>query len=438
MAKTDLSTKLDDYHKPFAQEEAAYVMTAKELETRCETCRFFKYKNLYDPCHMLPNDAPLPIVGGGVCNLYVLMVPGTSMDHMSELNAAMSQIPEAFNPSEPSGFKVIKSKEKDYWLGWYSNNFEDLEGDIFSEDGLDFQNRMVSLKMWDAPDLWCMHQEYLKHGKALITFRIGHFQFALGEFDDVKTNPLVKPFIKYYEENPVTMSHGFFFDPDKYTDGIFHRWRTFEVSTIKPGREANPLTQFSLSEVDKMLKGKDREFVEKIIGVDKLKEIETSAEARGKVLVDAGLSYKAAPPEEDDEEEEDEKGDPKDPKKKPPKKAGIDEVLMIEVLQKMHASMMDALEAATKIANISAAAVVQSDDRLGAVETKLSRLAQQITEVLEPGSASKSKNTIVPEGNEAADSLIEKNHAGDKGSRKSLLEELAIQVGDDPSIYTRK
>ncbi len=437
-------TKLDDYSKPFKQGEVNYVMTAPSAKKRCATCRFFKHKNNYDPCLMLRNDTPFPIVEGGTCDLYnvasysdVVEDPGYDGDAVS---AAARLAMEQVDLEQPSGLKVIKTGDKIYWIGWYSNNFEDLEGDIFAEEGLDFQNRMVSKKLWDPPELWSMHQEYLRHGKALLTFRLGHFQFALGEFDDVKENPLVEPFVKYYEENPVTMSHGFFYDPDKYEDGVFYRWRTFEVSTIKPGREANPLTQFSIEKVDKMLTGKDREFVEKIIGKEKLEDLEKSADSRGMILTDAGLAFKAAGDDEEDEEMEDDEKDPKkDPKKKPPfKKASVEEVVMIAAMQKMYGDMQDAIENATKIANIAAAAMTQSDERMSAVETKLSRLNISIQEVLDPGSASKSKNTLVPDDDKAAELLIQKNHPGGDGKeRKSLLEELAIQLGDDPSIYKK-
>ena len=255
--------KLDDFQKPFSQSEAKYTMTTDVLSTRCEVCRYFKQKNIYDPCLIVPNDAPWPIVGGGSCDKFEefsvnAMTPldELGVDEYIEETLEDEEDEDAYKvfdavqklfkllrlseaddePMPFSGFKLIEREENTYWIGWYSNNFEDKELDIFATEGFDFFKDKVDAGLWDLPELWSMHQSYLKHGKAVKVFRIGHFYFAIGVFDDT---PLAAKFIDFYRNNFVTMSHGFFYDPDFYDNNVFRRWRTVEVSSVKPGREAN-------------------------------------------------------------------------------------------------------------------------------------------------------------------------------------------------------
>lgn len=463
----DIDVKLDNYEKPFYQSEVAYVVTTASFEKRCEVCRFYRQKNVYDPCLIVANDDPLPIVAGGWCNQFLAI--GVELDLVDVIEDAVEDAidgidtPETeraehldgeeedddeddmrtssmlkrgmdliaglfldkevpFDFSKASGFKVIEVSGKAYWLGWYSNNFEDLEQDIFTAEGFDLYNARVKSGAWPMPELWNMHQSYLKHGVALKTFRIKHFQFALGEFDDPELNPIVKPFIKYYKNNgDVTMSHGFFYDDKHYKDNAFNIFQSFEVSTVKNGREANPyFTGFELTKEQEMLTGDDRQFVEGIIGADTLVKLEESAEARGKVLEEAGVAFKTM--NVDDVSE--------------------DTSIILVTMQKVIGDTVqqldknnDILEKSALAVSVSAKALVATEARLGNLETSVERIKQTVLELALPGSASKSPVTQVSDDNAAAKLLTDKNIGEGAGRKLSVLEELAISMGDDPKTY---
>jgi hypothetical protein len=99
---------------------------------------------------------------------------------------------------------------------------------------------MTREKIWEQPALWSFHKEWAKHGQAVRTLRIGHFQLAVGKFDNPSENQIVDPFRNYYTDYPVTMSHGFYYSPKHFSNKMYGKFQTFEVSTLKPGREANP------------------------------------------------------------------------------------------------------------------------------------------------------------------------------------------------------
>lgn len=260
--------KIAEFTKPYTQEEVMYTTTSPDLATRCEVCRFFCQGSItHDPCLLVPNYSPYPIVTGGSCvkfdalpatpmlpsieyeepeesegsegGMFELEIEITPEMYVGEMahTAKAEKVSLALESRE--GFKMF-GPDDSFWLAWYSNNFEDKDGEIFATESLDHYNKMVAAGVWELPELWSYHQPYLKHGKALHVFRAGHFQLAVGRFDDPADNELVEPFKKYYREHPVTMSHGFYYSPKYFRDGVYYRHQTFEISTLKPGREANP------------------------------------------------------------------------------------------------------------------------------------------------------------------------------------------------------
>lgn len=467
------ASRLNDYDKPFTQDEVQYGMTASEFSQRCATCRFFKQKNIYDPCLLVRNDAPYPIVEGGYCNQYNMIpdlispewvlitgddldidVSGSDDDYRNSkrivnlksifdwvvfkvLGNPVTEALESVDLSQGNGFKIFKVGQVDYWLGWYSNNFEDKEGDIFAEVGFDIYNENVNSKLWPLPELWCMHQSYLKHGKALKVFRIGHFQFALGVFDDPKENPLVPKFIKFYKENPMTMSHGFFYNEKDYRKQIFYKWQTFEVSSVKVGREANAhFTKLELLEDEDMkLQGKDREFVESIIGKDTLDKLESSAESRGKLLEKAGVAWKTGEVEKEAEPKEADKSTD------PSVEQSVFLLAMKNITDKSEASLKEAAD----VVKIATAAVEQIDARVGAIETDVTRIKDLLLKIINPAAASKSPLTSLDPDDPQAKFLLQKNQGSGKesgssssaGKRLSIIGEIATMMGDDPALYEK-
>lgn len=141
----------------------------------------------------------------------------------------------------PSGFKVIDNGKR--WLAWYSNAYEDKEGEIFPTQAL--QNDADYMwKTQEWPELWFYHIPGTKHGDADWVGLIGRFMVATGTFDDT---PLAKALIKSYAHE--TVSHGFWYNAEKKVNGVYWDFHTFEISPTPQGAEANPLTSFEVKDM---------------------------------------------------------------------------------------------------------------------------------------------------------------------------------------------
>jgi hypothetical protein len=201
----------------------------------------------------------------------------------------------------PTGIKVL---ENNLFIGWYSNNFEDVEEEFFPSKAIDeFIDRTVTGKT-PLPELWSHHQSFLKHGQSLKVVRMGHFVVAVGVFDNPFENELVTPMKSWYGSSErVTMSHGFEYNPALYQDNSFWEFDTFEISTLRPGLEANPYTLFlsDTEEKSMSLSTEDRDFLTNILGKDRLAKFEQSADVLGKRIKGAGVAFKS----KDDSEEVD-------------------------------------------------------------------------------------------------------------------------------------
>ena len=180
------------------------------------------------------------------------------------------------------------------------------------------------------------------------------------------------------------------------------------------------------------LSGKDRDFVAEIIGEETLKKLESSAEERGKALEKAGIAYKL---NGDPEEEKDKASVP-----------SLDQSVFLLSLKKISDDSKEAVTSATKAAELATEAaktatnaVTQIDERMSTVEGDIGRIKQTLLSIMDPVAASKSPLTQVSSDDPQANLLDEKNKDPNKGGKKSLslMEELAISVGDDPALYSK-
>lgn len=181
----------------------------------------------------------------------------------------------------------------DRWAAIYSNNFEDLEGEIFPYEShkefVDWADRTKAL-----PELWLWHTPGTKIGKAdVIDLSTEGFLVALGTFDEASKDVAER----LEAMGPQAVSHGYNYEPAGLVNGVYTKeahYRTFEISVIPPGREANPIgTGFAAgTEVSVMLTKEKRDYFAGILGADGVDKLE-------KVLGDAafkareqGIAYK--------------------------------------------------------------------------------------------------------------------------------------------------
>lgn len=200
-----------------------------------------------------------------------------------------------FGKSEPEpqegGFKVYKDPDgAQRWLGYWTNNFKDREGEFFSEKAIDDYIARVDMGIVPYPALWHWHAPGTKHGQADWVGRIGHYVVASGTFDDT---PLGQLAAKAYASGKqrYSMSHGFTYDRRYKKGGVYHQFNTFEVTTLPPQVAANAFTDFEGVKAMTLTQEK-RESFERLFGKDKAAEILAETEAKSKALEELGVEFK--------------------------------------------------------------------------------------------------------------------------------------------------
>lgn len=190
-----------------------------------------------------------------------------------------------FTKPEPlTGFKVYGN----HWVGTWSNNFEDREGEIFPRKAIDRYIERLDSGIVPQPEVWAWHATGTRIGKALTTFRVGGFVVSIGEFDDTPTGQHAKGALA--KEKDLGMSHGFRYDAETFDGRHYWDFNTFEISPLPRYAAANLFTTFE--EIKTMAMTKDqRDFIARVTGKP-ADELEKSYEDATKALEATGLAYK--------------------------------------------------------------------------------------------------------------------------------------------------
>lgn len=148
---------------------------------------------------------------------------------------------------EADGFKVDGNR----WHAWYTNNWYDLEDEVFPVKGIDFFIARVKSGEVPYPQLWFSHIETMPHGKADFIGRVGNKVLAAGSFDDSFLAHRMKAYYRAAQKRGVRfrVSHGFTYEPRLKINGAYYLFKTFEISPIPEVgtlRAANPYTSWEV------------------------------------------------------------------------------------------------------------------------------------------------------------------------------------------------
>lgn len=192
----------------------------------------------------------------------------------------------------------IKSLGGGLWIGAFTNNFKDRDGEIIRESALDGMIDRMRAEIIPYPELWHAHKWYTKHGAAFFVARAGNIVYAVGTFD---RTPLGVMMEKHYNAAPgrYAMSHGFTFPEWGYDEQTktYSVINTFEISTLPPEMAANLYTPFAaIGEVQKMLTVNERKELEKTLGPEIVAQIAAQHKnletASGQIKKYIGAEYK--------------------------------------------------------------------------------------------------------------------------------------------------
>lgn len=433
----------DDPHR-LTQAEAAYIPISTSAEQACANCRFYRSEG---NCQVVQG-GPSRIVSNGWCNEWTAetVIPDPAIQEAAEqitsgmlefmgfqrrsaaegeppvpaatsVRAVLDDITSALKrmgrdliaapQPEEGGFRMLTEADKKAnpklansdWIAWWSNNFKDLEDEIISAKAIDTFIEETRTGKAPMPELWFAHIPGTAHGRASKLYRVGHFAIALGSFDDTA---LTKRMKRWYTENaPITMSHGFRYDPAQKQNGVYYYIRTHELTTLRKGLEANPYTKFTMGDTKTMsvVTPEQRALLEKELGAEWAGLVANAADNAGKQLRDLDVQFKSkAMYGDDDEDKEDDD-----------KTLSSDTLLVLSGIRAMREELNPQLDA-----------VKTNTERLDAVETEVRGIGDKIDRIAEglnalskgAPAASKSGRTVVPDSDPHANFIQEKNESG--------------------------
>jgi len=189
---------------------------------------------------------------------------------------------------EFASFKVLKDVAGNWrWISTVSNQFRDREGEIFSEDAhKEFVNYLD--ETGNYPDLWAWH-EPLKWGQCDFAEYTHGFLVMSGTIDEGFEDVAEK----MAESDEIAVSHGYHYRGKDLVDGVYQRYRMFEVSPLPFERAANMWTSFeTISQEVKEMRADKRSFLEKYFGAERVAAAEGNWAELEKELKDQGVAYK--------------------------------------------------------------------------------------------------------------------------------------------------
>lgn len=209
------------------------------------------------------------------------------------LRAALDTLAVALGlkSAEPpvSGFKVYGNK----WVGWWTNNFKDKQGEIITEKAIDSYIWRADKGLVSMPPLRFLHVPGSEHGRTEFLGREGHYAIAAGTFDDT---PLGQRAAEVYARSGkrYAMSHGFVYRNADKQNGVYHQFNTYEISVLPAKAAANPFTQFE--EVSTKMDAYKEKALRDFFGEELAASIITNTQNMSKALEDIGVSFKDMTP----------------------------------------------------------------------------------------------------------------------------------------------
>lgn len=292
------------------QEEVNYISHTEEHGQECEMCRWFLRVNQGGPyCHLIEN-APMDILPTGHCDRFEV-IPDMEMieqtpipvviveaekkaarEHINVAQRIKETARKMMNPvDDKSPFIIYKGADgKSRWFARYTNNFEDLEGDIFTEKAHDRYIARLNAGFIPMPELRFWHLKGTRHGQAEKVMRDGHIVMAWGTFDET---PFAEKCLKFYRKNKgkIQLSHGSLVpqwarkqDPETGCR-LFIDYNTFEITTLPPtvAKGANPFTTFS-EDITMTLKPEQKALLIKEFGEEEATRIERANDEINKTI----------------------------------------------------------------------------------------------------------------------------------------------------------
>jgi len=214
------------------------------------------------------------------------------MDRLGAMHGerALEGADEAAQGDEDGALTIFKDRSGRYrWLAVHSNRYQDREKEFFPEQAhveyVDWANstkQFPPLRLWHAPfDIGPGDGlDYSSEGFVVST---GTFYPGMEQ--------VARNLKAMADERRLGCSHGFTYKAADYRGGVYHRYRSFEVTALPMVAAANLLTDFGVKEA-LMLNPVRRKFFEEALGEEGAKTLEAQLASLGQKAQAEGVAFK--------------------------------------------------------------------------------------------------------------------------------------------------
>lgn len=182
-------------------------------------------------------------------------------------------------------FHAFKDERGDWrWVAIHTNRYEDVSGEIFSDEAHKSFVRWVE-DTGQRPPLRFWHVPVDLGPSDFIDYNDG-FMVSSGTFYDDRTAQALAGM------KDLGCSHGYHYRAADLRDGVYHAYRSFEISVLPRDKAANRLTQFIAGEAIPVISEEKRALALDIFGPEGVKQIDEATSGLQTAAAAAGLRYK--------------------------------------------------------------------------------------------------------------------------------------------------
>lgn len=192
--------------------------------------------------------------------------------------------------NDPGSLSVFKDTTGAWrWMAVHSNRYQDRDHELFTESAhkewTDFVNEYDAyppLRLWHVP---------VNFGRTdFVDYDDRGFVVSSGTFNEGAEDIAQA----LSERKDLGCSHGFRFDPrDRDADGVYNRYKTFEISVLPSRSASNQLTAFSAGEEIPMMNEARKAFLLEVAGPVRTGQLEEAVAAMSAFAKEKGITFKS-------------------------------------------------------------------------------------------------------------------------------------------------
>jgi hypothetical protein len=193
--------------------------------------------------------------------------------------------------TDGGSFTAFKDLRGDWrWFTIHSNGYVDRDGERFAAKAhdeyvewvdADPAARMPELRVWHIPGSRLGRADFIDHADG--------FMIASGPFD-ADMEHAAKALAE--SDDDLGCSHGFWFDPDAFQQGVYHRYRSFEVSVLPRDRAANEATGFIAGKEVPEMDADKKAMLVSTVGQERADTVEATLATLSKEVGEGSVAYK--------------------------------------------------------------------------------------------------------------------------------------------------